>query len=71
MFFSVLHSDGRLFSADTPFDPGPRHCGQFSAASGKMKKTQNQKTRMPQCTGLIGFSLVNPGTKRLFPGAAR
>lgn len=31
MFFVALHSTGSPVSADTPWLPGPRHCGQSSA----------------------------------------
>ena len=40
-----LHRTGRFFSPLTPFNDGPRHCGQFSAA-GTVTVAQSTATQM-------------------------
>ena len=44
-FSSVVHRAGRFFSPLTPFEFGPRHCGQFSAWTTVASKTTRANMR--------------------------
>jgi hypothetical protein len=37
-FFCEFHSEGRSFSEETPFEPGPRHWGQFSPEAAEARR---------------------------------
>src|SRR5579872_5429994 len=45
-FSCGLHFEGRFFSWLTPFNSGPRHCGQFSALAEKKVRAARPVIRM-------------------------
>ena len=52
--FSVaLHLSGRPEPSLTPEDPGPRNCGQFSAADARGPTTRGRQCTMPPRTKIF------------------
>src|SRR5688572_21197651 len=75
MFVRVSHLRGRSFSLLTPFDCGPRHCGQLSAESDTAdhKGPPNRKTKTHDLpvARTLAVRDVNAITRSSAPAAVR